>query len=232
MTGFRGGAHRRRSGRAPPRARDVRHRRFGSLGQRSADVPGSPATPCARQITFDPSGLPQGVQSLIRLASAVPERGEARGPAAPLPLLARLGTGWLSLSKSGQETVAFIGEATLSLARMMTGRAQLRRSDLFLLIQQVAPGAADRGADQHPGRADPGVRRVDPAADVRCPNLCRQPCRDRHDPRDGGDDGGDYHGRPHQPLAAQLGTMQVNEEIDAPRRSASIRWTSSSCRGW
>ena len=37
--------------------------------------------------------------------------------------------------------MAFIGEATLSLARMMTGRAQLRRSDLFLLIQQVGAQA-------------------------------------------------------------------------------------------
>jgi phospholipid/cholesterol/gamma-HCH transport system permease protein len=95
----------------------------------------------ARQIAFDPSGLPQGVQSLIRLASAVPERGEARGPGAPLPLLARLGTGWLSLSQSGQQALAFIGEAMLSLARMLTGRAQLRRSDLFLLIQQVGAQA-------------------------------------------------------------------------------------------
>ena len=95
----------------------------------------------ARQITFDRSGLPQGVQSLIRLASAVPERGDARGVAAAPPLLARLGTGWLSLSKSAKAAVAFIGEATLSLARMFTGRAQLRRGDLFLLIQQVGAQA-------------------------------------------------------------------------------------------
>ena len=95
----------------------------------------------ARQIAFDPAGLPQGVQSLIRLASAVPERGGARGAAAPQPLLARLGKGWLSLRKSGQAAVAFIGEATLSLARMLSGRAQLRRGDLFLLIQQVGAQA-------------------------------------------------------------------------------------------
>ena len=95
----------------------------------------------ARQIAFDPAGLPQGVQSLMRLASAVPERGQARGAAAPQPLLARLGTGWLSLSKSGQAAVAFIGEATLSLARMFSGRAQLRRGDLFLLIQQAGAQA-------------------------------------------------------------------------------------------
>lgn len=95
----------------------------------------------ARRITFDPSGLPQGVQSLIRLATTVPERGEARGATAPPPLLARLGAGWLSLSKSGEAAVAFIGEATLSLGRMLTGRAQLRRGDLFLLIQQVGAQA-------------------------------------------------------------------------------------------
>lgn len=94
-----------------------------------------------RQIIFDPSGLPQGVQSLIRLATAVPERGEARGAAAPQPLLARVGTSWLSLSLSGQAAVTFIGEATLSLARLFTGRAQLRRGDLFLLIQQVGAQA-------------------------------------------------------------------------------------------
>jgi phospholipid/cholesterol/gamma-HCH transport system permease protein len=95
----------------------------------------------ARNINFDQAGLPGGVQSLIRLASAVPERAEARREIARAAFLARIGTGSLLLTRSAQGAVAFIGEATLSLLRLFAGRAQFRRSDLFLIIQQVGAEA-------------------------------------------------------------------------------------------
>jgi hypothetical protein len=82
-----------------------------------------------------------GVQSLIRLASAVPERAEARREIARAAFLARIGTGSLLLTRSAQGAVAFIGEATLSLLRLFTGHAQFRRGDLVLIIQQVGAEA-------------------------------------------------------------------------------------------
>jgi phospholipid/cholesterol/gamma-HCH transport system permease protein len=95
----------------------------------------------ARKVGFDPAGLPEGVRSLIRLASAVPERDEARREVVRPPFLARVGIGWTSLTRSGGDAVAFVGDATLSLLRLFAGRAQFRRSELFLIIQQVGAEA-------------------------------------------------------------------------------------------
>ena len=39
------------------------------------------------------------------------------------------------------EMIRFIGDATLSLGRFVTGRAQYRRSDLLLVIQEAGPSA-------------------------------------------------------------------------------------------
>lgn len=94
----------------------------------------------AKGIEVDPSGLPEGVRSLLRLARTVPERGK-RGPQAKPPLLARIGTGFLAFTRSGGEAMGFIGEATLSFVRLLTGRAQVRGGDLLLLIQQAGAQA-------------------------------------------------------------------------------------------
>lgn len=94
----------------------------------------------AKHLTVDPTGLPEGVGRLMRLALAVPERGGRREAARP-PFLARIGTGWIALSKAAGETVTFLGEAVLSLTRLATGRAQLRGGDLLLLIQQAGAQA-------------------------------------------------------------------------------------------
>jgi phospholipid/cholesterol/gamma-HCH transport system permease protein len=94
----------------------------------------------ARQLTIDPAGLPDGVRRLIRLALAVPERG-GRRQAERAPFLARVGSGWFALTAAAGETMAFLGDAVLSLGRLVTGRAQLRGGDLLLLIQQAGAQA-------------------------------------------------------------------------------------------
>ncbi|MBK8210128.1 MAG: ABC transporter permease [Rhodospirillales bacterium] len=94
-----------------------------------------------KQISIDATGLPEGVQRLLRLATAVPERGGGRRQTQRAPFLARVGSGWLALSAATSETVTFLGEATLSLLRLLTGRAQLRGGDLLLLVQQAGAQA-------------------------------------------------------------------------------------------
>jgi phospholipid/cholesterol/gamma-HCH transport system permease protein len=171
----------------------------------------------AKKIAFDPAGLPGGVQSLIRLASAVPERAEARREIARAAFLARIGTGSLLLTRSAQGAVAFIGEATLSLLRLFAGRAQFRRGDLFLIIQQV-------GAEALPivalisilvGLILAFVGSVQLqmfGAQVYVANLVAIGMT-----REMGAmmTGIIMAGRTGAAFAAQLGTMQVNEEIDA-----------------
>jgi phospholipid/cholesterol/gamma-HCH transport system permease protein len=95
----------------------------------------------ASEVEFDQHGLPEGVRSLLRLATTVPERTDSRRAAVRRSFLGRMGARWLAFVGSATEAIAFIGEATLSLGRLLTGRAQFRMSDLTLLLQQCGAQA-------------------------------------------------------------------------------------------
>jgi phospholipid/cholesterol/gamma-HCH transport system permease protein len=92
-------------------------------------------------IALDVAGLPQGVQRLLTLAAAVPEKVGARKVQQRQPLLAQIGLGahaaWVALT----EAVTFVGEVSLAFARLLLGRAKLRRSDLMLVVQQCGAEA-------------------------------------------------------------------------------------------
>src|SRR5262245_28234619 len=76
----------------------------------------------SRSIDTDRAGLPDGVQRLLHLAEAVPQRQTARG-GTRAPWLARIGA-WATASW-GQAVagVAFLGEGVLALAALVRGRA-------------------------------------------------------------------------------------------------------------
>jgi phospholipid/cholesterol/gamma-HCH transport system permease protein len=93
------------------------------------------------KLTLDQSGLPDGVQRLLQLASAVPERKGARREAAKQPFLARVGNRATAVAGSSTEILAFVGEATRSVGRLLRGKAQFRVSDLLLTIQQTGSQA-------------------------------------------------------------------------------------------
>ncbi len=97
---------------------------------------------CQQQgIEIDQTGLPDGLQKLLHLATAVPPKKDARKEAKPPPLLARIGEGTLEVVKSSGEMVSFLGEATLAFARLIRGKAQYRKVDLALVIQETGPQA-------------------------------------------------------------------------------------------
>jgi phospholipid/cholesterol/gamma-HCH transport system permease protein len=95
----------------------------------------------AANLDADPSGLPEGVRRLLRLAAAVPERSGARRGAAEEPFLARVGKETLELIRGGGEVVRFLGEVTIAFGRFLRGKARFRRSDLMLTIQEVGAQA-------------------------------------------------------------------------------------------
>lgn len=95
----------------------------------------------AKQIDMDRADLPEGVQKLISLAFAVPERKGARKEAYKEPFLEQVGKGTIGLTAGAGEMVRFIGEATLSLLRFITGRARYRKSDLFVIMQECGAQA-------------------------------------------------------------------------------------------
>ena len=87
-------------------------------------------------IEVDRSTLPEGVQRLVSLATAVPERQGAKRTTSRSSWLARLGTGTISALVGAREMVTFVGEATQAFQTLLIGKARFRRSDLMLTIQE------------------------------------------------------------------------------------------------
>ena len=92
-------------------------------------------------IVFDKDGLPEGVSRLIALATAVPERKGARKEAVHEPFFSRVGSAAIDMWQSALELLAFIGEASIAFFNLLVGKASFRRSDLFLFIQQCGADA-------------------------------------------------------------------------------------------
>jgi phospholipid/cholesterol/gamma-HCH transport system permease protein len=95
----------------------------------------------ANRIAVDMSGLPDGVQGLLKLARAVPERAGARRSAQKTPVLAKVGKTVAAGLADAKGLVAFIGETVLAGYAMLRGKARFRTHDLFLCIQEAGPGA-------------------------------------------------------------------------------------------
>ena len=91
---------------------------------------------CSRQkISLNSDGLPQGAQRLLALASAVAEKKDARQAEKPLSFFPYLGDQTVNLFRSVGEMLEFIGEAVIAVQRLLRGKAQYRRSDLGLIMQ-------------------------------------------------------------------------------------------------
>lgn len=172
-----------------------------------------------RNIEVDASGLPEGARRLLELAFAVAPKQDTGKHGEQPPTVTRIGMTVLELWRGIPEMISFIGELTQSLGRFLTGRAQYRRSDLLLVIQDVGPSAlpivsiisflvglivAYMGAVQ---LAQFGAQIY--IADLVAIGMVREMGALMT--------GIIMAGRTGAAFAAQLGTMQVNEEIDAFR---------------
>ena len=86
-------------------------------------------------------GLPEGVVKLLALVSAVPETKDARKAPAHVPFLTRIGARTVGALSSTLEMVSFLGETTVAFIRLFTGKARFRRVDLVLFIQECGAQA-------------------------------------------------------------------------------------------
>ncbi len=173
----------------------------------------------ARGIAVDQDGLTEGVRRLLAMAAAVPEQKVPPRAAAAQSLPARVGAATLDLIRGAPAMLRFLGEIILSFLRLFAGRARFRASDMWLEIEQVGPRAlpivsvisflvglilAYLGADQ--------LKLVGAQvfiADLVAIGMVREVGALMT--------GIIIAGRTGAAFAAQLGTMQVNEEIDAFR---------------
>ncbi len=170
-----------------------------------------------RGVSIDQAGLPQGVRHLLAMAAAVPEQKVGRRSSPGQGLLFQVGAATMAFFRGAPEMLSFLGEITLSFGRLIRGRARFRLSDLWWEIEEVGPRAlvivsvisflvglilAYLGADQ--------LRLVGAQifiADLVAIGMVREVGALMT--------GIIIAGRTGAAFAAQLGTMQVNEEIDA-----------------
>jgi phospholipid/cholesterol/gamma-HCH transport system permease protein len=94
-----------------------------------------------RGVRIDPSGLPDGVGRLLKLAEAVPERKDARGHEKAVPWIERIGLAALSAYDAAREFLAFLGEVSIGMWHLIRGRARLRVSDLLVFMQEAGAQA-------------------------------------------------------------------------------------------
>ncbi|TNF99770.1 MAG: ABC transporter permease [Gammaproteobacteria bacterium] len=170
-------------------------------------------------ITIDPSSLPHGLQHLLTMAAAVPEQKIVGRDSDRQGMVAQVGMKTLAFFHGAPDMLSFLGEITRAMGRLMTGQAKFRGRDLWLEVQDVGPMGlgivsvisflvgvilAYLGADQ--------LRLVGAQifiADLVAIGMVREVGALMT--------GIIIAGRTGAAFAAQLGTMQVNEEIDAFR---------------
>ena len=95
----------------------------------------------SKGLEADVSALPEGVSDLLALARAVPERAGARRSLDKPPFLEVVGKAALSGCKDIKGLAGFIGETVLAALTLLRGKARFRLVDLFLCIQEAGPGA-------------------------------------------------------------------------------------------
>ena len=173
---------------------------------------------CAqKKIHVEKQGLPQGVEKLLELASPEHQRKGLKKEVSHKSFFVKAADVTFDFVSASKEMVVFIGEAFLAFLKLLRGKANFRRSDLFTIIQ-------DTGAQSLPivllisalvGLILAFVGAIQLrlfgaqiyVADVVGVGMVRVMGAIMT--------GIIMAGRTGASFAAQLGTMQVNEEIDA-----------------
>ncbi|HTP66684.1 MAG TPA: ABC transporter permease [Geobacteraceae bacterium] len=173
---------------------------------------------CRREgVEVDKSGLPAGVRKLMELASPENQRTGVTHGGKRQPFLVRIADTALDQVKGFREVVEFIGEATVVFIKMLRGKAVFRRLDLVTTIQETGAQALPivtlisllvgmilafvAAIQLKMFGAQIYVADVVGIGMVRVMGAIMT--------------GIIMSGRTGAAFAAQLGTMQVNEEIDA-----------------
>ncbi|MGD0076635.1 MAG: ABC transporter permease [Candidatus Binataceae bacterium] len=94
-----------------------------------------------RGVAVDREGLPAGLQRLLALADAVPEKEGARGAKSKASWLARIGDATIGYGLSLREFFSFLGELTIALGRFVRGKARYRKVDFLQTVQDCGVNA-------------------------------------------------------------------------------------------
>ena len=170
-------------------------------------------------VAADLAGLPEGARALLELAEKVPERSGAAVGKATEPFLSRLGGWCVEAWQALPDLMEFVGDMTLACLNLVRGRAVFQTSGLVLLLRQVGMDALPivslisllvglilafvASIQLLQFGAQIYVSTIVGVAMIRVMGAIMT--------------GIIMAGRTGAAFAAELGTMQVNEEIDALR---------------
>lgn len=170
-----------------------------------------------QNILFQKKSLENGMQRLLSLATAVPERKKARKEKKSHSFLTKAGTTFVNFTSSAKEMLNFLGEATIAFLKLISGQSSMRQSVFMPIFQDCSSGAlpivslisalvglilAFVGAIQLVMfGAEIYVASLVGISIIRVMGAVMT--------------GVIMAGRTGAAFAAQLGTMEVNEEIDA-----------------
>ena len=97
---------------------------------------------CTRaKVEFRAKTLPDGLARLIALSEAVPEKKDAARKETAPPFLQRVGESGLAVWTGGAAMLSFLGESVVALLKLMRGQAQFRWTDMFEVMQACGPQA-------------------------------------------------------------------------------------------
>jgi phospholipid/cholesterol/gamma-HCH transport system permease protein len=86
-------------------------------------------------------GLPEGVHRLLRLAHLLPENADAHRVVVKEPFLQRLGERTIAGWEGTLGLFTFLGQNLMALGNLLRGRAQFQWGDAFLVMEQTGPAA-------------------------------------------------------------------------------------------
>ena len=93
------------------------------------------------KIAFRTQTLPDGLAKLIALAQAVPEKVDAARRVTQTPFLQRVGESGVAVWAGGQVMLSFLGESVVASLKLARGKAQFRWTDMFEVMQACGPQA-------------------------------------------------------------------------------------------
>ena len=96
---------------------------------------------CGRNLEVRCGGLPEGVARLLRLAHLLPGRTDAHRVVVKERFLQRLGERTIVGWEGAVGLFTFLGQNLMALANLLRGRAQFRWADALLVMEQTGPQA-------------------------------------------------------------------------------------------
>jgi len=95
----------------------------------------------ANSITVDYTALPGGILRLMALSKAVPKREDVRKTPRRLSFFLCVGDMGIRFARAGKDTLDLLGDLALAAGGVLRGKSRVRRDDLLRIIQECGADA-------------------------------------------------------------------------------------------